>query len=188
MNSQTLIMGDFDLVPNDLAAEGNLHITVKPIDMVTYWRRCGAVSNFVGSFYNITSKNSDHENLISTIFNELIENAAKYSTKRDSDIIIDVQLYNTILKMQIENACNEKNKDSLTSILNKLISFDDINDLYYKEIEKKMTDKGSSAGIGLIMLKKDFNIKIGAKFLNVAENEFIVTMQIYYFMNGGNDL
>jgi hypothetical protein len=181
-----ILIGDFNLIPEVLPPEGQMKMVVKPIDMVTYWRRCGSVSNFIADFYKITKNADFHENLISTIFNELIENASKYSTKRDSEIFIDVKLYNTILKIQIKNTCNKTNYFALYARLEKLLSTSDLDELYLTEmIAKSRGDLDS--GIGLLLILKDYNIKIGAKFEEHPEKDlFDIIFQVYYYMEEVN--
>lgn len=179
-------IGEFDLIPEILPPEGHMEMVVKPIDMVTYWRRCGSVSNFVADFYKVEKQSDYHENLISTIFNELIENASKYSTKRDSEIYIDIKLYNTILKLQVKNTCNKTNYLSLKKRLEQLLSTNDLDDLYLKEMTAKSRGDIES-GIGLLLILKDYNIKIGAKFEeNPQEGLYDIIFQVYYYMEEVN--
>ncbi len=180
---EDIVIGDYDAIAETLPAEGFLQLIVKPIDMVTYWRRCGSLSNFVANFYrNPYNVDALDENLISTIFNELIENAAKYSTKRDSDIYIEVKMYNTILKMQVQNVCNQKNFEALKKSMGKLLDSDyNLDDLYMKRMmEKSSADKDS--GIGLLMLLKDFPVKVGVKLSSSEDGSYQVCVQAYYFL------
>ncbi len=179
---KAVIVGDFNIVPANLPAEGTLALGIQPIDMVTYWRRCSAVANFIADFYKKDKGDTEHENLISTVFNELIENASKYSTKRDSEIYIDLKLYNTVLLMQIKNVCNKLHYESLKHRLEKLLDPDtDLEELYVSEMEKK-THGDKNSGIGLLMLLKDYHIQIGAKFELFTDDLYNVTVQVYYFM------
>jgi hypothetical protein len=182
---EDIILGDYDAILDEMPAEGFLQMTVKPIDMVTYWRRCGAVANFVANFYrNPHNVDALDENLISTIFNELLENAAKYSTKRDSDINITIKLYNTILKMQVQNICNQKNFELLKKSMTKLLNEVDLEEFYIKRMmEKSAVDKDS--GIGLLILLKDFPVKVGIKMSALADGTYQVTVQGYYFLREG---
>jgi hypothetical protein len=183
---QEIILGDYDLIPDTIPSEGELHLRVKPIDMVTYWRRCGAVANFIANFYRNPQDEIYHlnENLISTTFNELIENAAKYSTKRESDIGISLKLYNTILKMEVENICSQKHMEAFQKSMEKIIDSDndELDSFYLNKIEAKHAgDKDS--GIGLLMLKKDYSLQLSAKITPIEGEVYRVSVHAYYSMN-----
>jgi hypothetical protein len=176
------IIGQYDLAPENMPAEGMLEVRVKPIDMVTYWKRCSAVADFVARFYNVKTTNHASENLISTVFNEMIENAAKYSTKRDSEIHVEVKLYNTILKIQVQNVCNKLHCDTLINRLSMLLSPEtDLDELYVKEMELKMNGSKES-GIGLLMLLKDFQMNLGLKIVDLGSDLFQVNFRVFYLM------
>ncbi len=178
---KTEIIGDFDLIPKSLPAEGTIHLDLKPIDLMTYWRRCGLTSNFIANFYKLTPKDIKNENSVSTVFNELIENATKYSTKRDSEIVVDLKLYDIQLLMQVKNTCNKTNYSVLKKRLEKLQNTEDLENLYIEEMIKK-GDSGQGSGIGLLLLLKDYQSKIGAKFEERKDGLYDITIQVYYFM------
>jgi len=180
MNEQ--IIGQYDLVAKDFLAEGTLELIVKPIDMVTYWKRCSAVADFVARFYKVKESNNVNENLISTVFNEMIENAAKYSTKRDSDIYVSVKLYNTILKIEVQNVCNKLHCETLIKRLNLILAEEtNLDELYIHEMENKMNGAKES-GIGLLMLLKDFHIDLGVKIKDLGSDLFQINFQVFYIM------
>ncbi|MCG8698547.1 MAG: GHKL domain-containing protein [Bacteroidales bacterium] len=174
------ILGDYNLISEDLPSEANLYVKVNPIEMITSWRRCGAISNLVGKYFNTNSRNKE-ENIISTIFNELIENACKYSTKRDSVIEIDVKQYNTVLKFQVQNECEEVHYKSIKKRLSQLLSVGDLNDLFIHEMMEK-SSADTTSGIGLLILLKDYDVKIGAGFISKENRKYSVNIQVYYNM------
>lgn len=175
-------IGHYGIIPDSFPAEGKVNMVVKPIDMVTYWKRCGALADFIAKFYaNNSIANDPNENLISTIFNELIENAAKYSTKRDTTIKIDLSLYNTILKMQVENFSTETNFRLLREQAELLFNSTDLDEMYVEKMENKLLG-GEDSGIGLLMLIKDYPIKMGFQFENTEENPFKIITQVYFYM------
>lgn len=180
---EPIILGEFNILPETLPAEGELNISLNPIDMATYWRRCGAVADFVANFYHNTSTVVDegNKNLVSTVFNELIENATKYSTKRDSEIKVNIKLYNTILKMHIVNECNKTNYEALKNGVDKLLSEGDLDGLYINKMIAK-SENSKESGIGLLMIIKDYDIKIGLRISDLGNDLYKVEVQAYYFM------
>lgn len=178
-----LILGDFDFIPSHLPAEGGLNIMINPIDLMTSWKRCGALANFVASFYSDErdlSKELD-ANLISTIFNELMENAAKYSDKRDALITVNTKLYNNILKMEVENYARKRHFNSLREHFEKLVNAKDLDDLYIQQMQQNI-DNEQDSGIGLLLLLKDYPIKIGIRFEEIDDGMYKITVQVYHFI------
>lgn len=174
------VLGDYELTPDYLPAEGDLRFTVKPIDLITHWRRCGTIANFVAEYHE-TGETEIDKNIVSTIFNELIENASKYSTKRDSEIQVEVKRYNKILKMQVSNTSNQSYFESLINRLTLIINSQNLDDLFYDEMLKKESgDKQSE--IGLLLIFKDYQVKLGAKLVEKGEDLFDITVQAYYFI------
>lgn len=181
MKKEPQILGDYNIIPKELPAEGEVNLTLAPIDLVTYWRRCGQTANFIANFYKLTQNDDRNENSLSTVFNEMIENAAKYSTKRDSDIFVDVKLFNTVLQIEVRNTCNKTHYESLKNRLTKLLNHDNLDQLYIEEMIEK-GEEAAGSGIGLLLIMKDYNIKIGAKFVDLGHDLYETTMQVYYYM------
>lgn len=176
-------IGEYNLIPESLPAEGDVSIKVRPIDLIAYWRRCGVMADFAASFYAYSQERpKEHENSISTIFNELIENATKYSVKRNGEVDIHMKLYNTVLKIQVENYTSESQFNGFQKELTKLIESEDLDELYFDTLAKK-TEGDSGSGIGLILLVKDYNLKIGAQFHHLEEKGlYKVIIQAYYYI------
>lgn len=100
-------------VPNSI-----IEIHLKPLDLMRYWRRIGILSDFIGYFYgfsflpnipteSIDMKNSEIVNSISTVFNELLENAAKYSYDKKADIEISLIHRGKTFEILVRNKTNE---------------------------------------------------------------------------------
>lgn len=176
-------IGDFDIIPESLPAEGDVSIKVRPIDLIAYWKRCGVMADFAAAFYAYSRERpKEHENSISTVFNELIENATKYSVKRNGEVDIHMKLYNTVLKIQVENYTTESQFKGFQKELTKLTEAEDLDELYIDTLAKK-TEDNSTSGIGLMLLVKDYKIKIGGQFHHIKETgQYKVIIQIYYYI------
>ncbi len=176
-------IGHFNLIPDSIPAEGDVTITVRPIDLIAYWKRCGLMADFAAAFYSFTQDEPDiQENIISTIFNELIENASKYSIKTNGEVSIHMKLYDAVLKIQVENFTSKENYLKLYGHLKELSEADDLDELYIKTLSEK-SDASSGSGIGLLLLAKDYKLKIGAQFrFNEDSNLYKVTTQSYYYI------
>jgi hypothetical protein len=179
---EEVILGYYDIISEALPAEGRVNIKVKPVDMVTYWKRCGMLADFVAAFYSTAMDNSELlENSISTIFNELMENAVKCSVKRDSEVNINLKLYDTVLKIEIENVTTQYHYNILKGHMQNLLTNDDLESVYYKTLSEKIDPTSEGSGIGILLLMKDYPTKIGAK-LNIVNGKHIINVQLYYYL------
>ena len=176
-------IGDFDIIPDSMPAEGDVTVTVRPIDLNAYWKRCGIMADFAAAFYAYAHEQPNfHKNVISTIFNELIENASKYSVKRDADVKIQMKLYDTVLKIEIVNSPPLSHFLKLQKHLTKLTESADLDELYIETLANKLEETPDS-GMGLLILTKDYDLKIGAQFRqNEETGECQVIIQTYYLI------
>jgi hypothetical protein len=175
------IIGKYDLLPSTLPSEGEVAIIVQPIDLMTHWRRCGLMADFAATFYSYVQIDHINKNLISTIFNELVENATKYSVKKGGDVRIIMKMFNNVLKIQIENNTTRQFFERLKSHLKYLSEAEDLEMIYFETLEQKSLDNPDS-GIGLLLMMKDYPVQIGAKFIHDEENDnYRVIMRAYYF-------
>ena len=176
-------IGHFDIIPETMPAEGDVSVTVRPIDLNAYWKRCGLMADFAAAFYAYAhDQPKTHKNIISTIFNELIENAIKYSVKRDAEVKIQMKLYDTVLKIEIVNTTPQPHFRKLQKHLTKLTESADLDELYIQTLSNNMENTRDS-GIGLLILTKDYDLKIGAQFReNEETGECQVVIQTYYYI------
>ncbi len=173
------IIGKYNIIPENLPAEGDVFIRLKPIDMIAYWKRCGMLADFAAAFYAYTrDEPTVQENSISTVFNELIENATKYSVKRGAEMTIHMMLYDSVLKIQIENITTDQHFESFKSHLTNLLESDDLDTMYFEILAEK-SEGSTDSGIGLLLLLKDYPLDIGAKFTK-ENGRNKVTLQAFY--------
>ena len=182
MEVKEKIIGDFELIPEGMPAEGDVYIRLKPIDLIAYWKRCGMLANFAAAFYAYTQdRPRAQENSISTVFNELIENATKYSTKRGAEVSVHMMLYDQVLKISIENLTTDFHYNHFQTHLSNLLSSDNLEDLYIETLANKM-EGSTDSGIGLLLIMKDYPVKMGAKFIE-KDDKYIVRMNVYYTLD-----
>jgi len=184
MNIKTV--GAFDLIPASIPAEGDVFIRLRPIDLIAYWKRCGILANFAAAFYAYTQEHpSEQENSISTVFNELIENATKYSVKRGAEVTIHMMLYDKVLKIEIENITTEHHFNSFQKHLKVLLEAEDLDSLYFETLASK-SENSDDSGIGLLLLMKDYPIRIGARFKE-DHGQFKVLLQAFYSFSNDSE-
>ncbi|MBL0955687.1 MAG: ATP-binding protein [Leptospira sp.] len=170
--------------------ESIIEIHLKPLDLMRYWRRIGILSDFIGYFYGFSflpnvptdsmdMKNSEIVNSISTVFNELLENAAKYSYDKKADIEISLIHRGKSFEMLVRNKTNESNVSAYESSLKEIFSAKDLEKLYFQKIESNDPDS-SRSGIGLIMVLKDYPVEMEVTLESEGDST-IITSRIVYF-------
>ncbi|GBF43833.1 histidine kinase-like ATPase [Leptospira ellinghausenii] len=170
--------------------ESIIEIHLKPLDLMRYWRRIGILSDFIGYFYGFSflpnvptdsmdMKNSEIVNSISTVFNELLENAAKYSYDKKADIEISLIHRGKSFEMLVRNKTNESNVSAYETSLKEIFSAKDLEKLYFQKIESN-DPESSRSGIGLIMVLKDYPVEMEVT-LETEGDSTIITSRIVYF-------
>ncbi|TGL85474.1 ATP-binding protein [Leptospira congkakensis] len=173
--------------------ESKIQIHLKPLDLMRYWRRIGILSDFIGYFYgfsflpNVPSesmdmKNSEIVNSISTVFNELLENAAKYSYDKKADIEISLIHRGKTFEIFVSNKTNESNVTAYEASLKEIFAAKNLESLYIEKLETNENDPHRS-GIGLIMVLKDYPVEMEVSFESVGE-ETTITSRVIYFTDG----
>jgi hypothetical protein len=176
------IFGNYDFIPQGMEPEGMLSMTVQPIDLITYWRRCGLVADFGAKFYAYAySKPNEYlENTISTVLNELVENGAKFSRQKESYVSISLRHFINVFSIEVVNETTLKIAQSFKDYVKKLLD-SDLEQMYFDKLEsRKEGDEGS--GMGLLMLLKDYPAFLGACFENFGSdgNEYTrITIRIF---------
>ncbi|TGM63672.1 ATP-binding protein [Leptospira meyeri] len=178
---------------NSQEHNSKFQIHLKPLDLMRYWRRIGILSDFIGYFYgfsflpnvpteSIDMKNSEVVNSISTVFNELLENAAKYSYDKKADIEISLFHRGKTFEMYVRNKTNESNVLAYEASLEEIFSAKDLERLYIEKLETNEKDRQRS-GIGLILVLKDYPVEMEVSFESEGK-EAIITSRVIYFTDG----
>ncbi|EOQ98501.1 GHKL domain protein [Leptospira wolbachii serovar Codice str. CDC] len=156
----------------------HLSISVSSSDMTFYWKRCDVLSNFISQFYfhSYESKRLD-KNAISTIINELVENAAKYSDKENSKIYIEIKDLGSDLRLEVKNRVTPWMKAIFENKI-QTIQQGNINQLYFDALESRNNGSGSE-GMGLLILLKDYQLKLAYEFTKTEELDFDLTIRVH---------
>ena len=142
------------------------------------WKQCSLISNFLASYYSASfSHNSKLISCLSTLFNELIENAVKFRLEHDSSVLVKLFEESCQLHISVQNLSSKVNAEKLSTLLS-LIKDTDLDTLYQKQVLHNMQHATKSSEIGLISLVKDYEVKLGAKFSNQLNDMVMVEVFI----------
>jgi len=182
------IYGDFDYIPDDLTPEAHFELSVTPIDLTAHWPRCGLISDLVAGYIAYAYHESQEMykfpiySSLSMIFQELIENAAKYSRARETIIRIRVKHFNSVVRLEVQNDATLASGQKFEAYVQHLLT-SDLEELHVQIVEDKARDRGQS-GLGLVLLLKDYPIKFGAQFRRVGDEREIITVRAHYHLEG----
>lgn len=186
------LYGDFEYVPEARSPDAHIELSVNSFDLKTVWQRCGLLSNLVAGYISSAyfdegkGYNSEIFSSISTIFQELIENAAKFSLRREAPIRVRVNHYQRVTQIEVQNASLVANSRKFEAHLRVLFTAPDLDDLQVHILESRSRDNLES-GIGLLMLLKDYPVKIGVKIASVAPDEELIAVRVFYHLEGLDD-
>ena len=178
--------GDFDYVPEGLTPEAQIEVNVSPIDLTTHWQRCGAISDMAAGYIafaypgGFQGPQSAVYSSISTILQELIENAARCSRQRGGMITVRINHYNRVVRIEVQNDTMPGIGQRFEKHLDMLFSAPDLDELHMQIMENQLS--GRQSGIGLLLLLKDYPVKLGVQFLREDEEHETIIVRAYYHM------
>lgn len=186
------VFGDFDLVPDALVPEAQLALTLSPSELMAHWQRCGLISDFVAGYIAAAYAAKERDaggplfSAISTVFQELIENAAKFSRKREAPISVRVKHFSRILMLEVENGTTAAFAERFEAYLQGMPRGDEMHAAYLQVLEGKLEDAVSAqhSGIGLLVLRKDHGIRVGVRFGADEQGRPTVTVRAFQTLEG----
>lgn len=167
----SILMGDTINIKQDYKEK--LYLSIVPTTISSHWEKVSDVANFVAEFYNHDFQDRSIQNNISTIINELVENAVKFSHVQNQNIDIYAFSDGDELVFQVTNSISEKSWDILEKIHHEMETTD-LKTLYLERINNLAMDK-SGTGIGLILLKKDYRVDINFSLDEKEKNDYLLT-------------
>jgi hypothetical protein len=145
--------------------EKALKLRLNHADLIRIWKRCGITADYGASYASYSYQDIEGvENTASTILNELIENAAKYSRGNQGDIEILITLKSDCIYFQVDNIIDEAHYCGFYEFAREMMQCGDVNSLYIEKIKAAAESGGEASGIGLLTILVNFNAGMGFKF------------------------
>ncbi len=158
--------------------ETTLSMSFLPLDIFDNWSRAGSLSDFIAEYFGSYFESGSSHNIISTVFNEFIENAVKFTKNNSQPIMLVVKKRRNTLLSRITNTLPVHRKTEFVRVCNDLYN-EDLDELFLKRIEDGSEDKRKS-GIGLILMKKDYQVMTNFDFYedSNSSNNVAVTFKM----------
>lgn len=143
-------------------------LTFLPLDFFDDWERGSLLSNFAADYFQHNFRRKEEHNLISTVVNELIENAVKFSRNNSAPVQVILKKRREELLIQADNSVPRHRQESFVTICRDIFNRD-LEELYIERIHSNAQNP-SASGIGLILIKKDYSSGLGFDFYTDENN------------------
>ena len=153
MTSET-ILGRFPDPPGPALV--TISVEVVPIDLVTEWRRCGILADFAAGYLEWAfSRRSAAHSVVSTVVNELVENAAKFSLDNRIHTHVTIRHFGETVHAEVRNVAADEHVRRLAEVLGAL-GREGAEAVFRRCLEDRL-------GLGLALIARDYHAVVGAR-------------------------
>ena len=154
MTPPDTILGRFPQAPGTPALI-TIRIEVVPIDLVTEWRRCGILADFAAGYLVWAfERRHDARSVVSTVVNELVENAAKFSADNHVPTWVTIRHYGEVVHAEVQNEAADEHVARLKEVVEALAR-DGAEAVFRQRMEVRQ-------GLGLALIARDYQATVGA--------------------------
>ncbi|HEX8791144.1 MAG TPA: hypothetical protein VF765_09325 [Polyangiaceae bacterium] len=162
--------------PRDEAL-GAFEIRFVPLDFVVHWRRCGLTADYLGAAMAYAFERREAAAaVLSTVINELVENAVKFSDDKRTEARVSVVHDGDVLCVEAVNLTDAKRAGELHAFAREF-EHADPEAMFLERVARTTRPGESASGIGLLVLKKDYDATIGIRVRPVEGGRSEVTVQ-----------
>ena len=137
---------------------------IRPLNLISNWQRCSLTANFLSTFQSPQSKNKKSvTSILSTIVNELLESAIKYSADKTRNINIGFSTKGSSLYFEITLTSDALDAFQFQKFYEKYLENEGSDTVILELLEEDSTSDKTSFTLGLLSLKQDYNAEIGIK-------------------------
>jgi len=171
-----IVVGEFAETAH--AALSGVAIEMPALDLVAHWRRCGMSADFLAGYMAYDFANRPvATNVLSTVTNEILENAAKFSVdKRRPVRILVAQLGDSVL-IEATNVAEAARAEAFRVRLEEVLAADPER-LFLQHLESASVAPPGAPGIGLVVLRKDYRALLAARIEPRPDGHLDVTVQV----------
>jgi hypothetical protein len=153
------VIGDFQNA--GVGAAPHIRLVVPANDFALDWRRYNLIANYIAEYsaYRFEPKDAA-ENLISSVFYELIEYVVKCSRREAK---LDIRLYagDSLLSFDVASSFSREEVAQLEAFLRELLDRD-LDELYRGLLTADLDSTAGRRELGLAMVAHDYHARISA--------------------------
>lgn len=153
--------------------------------LAAYWRRCSLSADFWARYTALFIptqvpprylRRGDVEQVLAFMLNELFENCAKFSGGSISSVGYAAWIQEEQLIFQITNHILPEVQEPFVRFITELLT-GDLEDMYIRKIEEQAATNAKGSGLGYLILVKDYGVRFGFRFRQLAEASVAVDVQ-----------
>ncbi len=157
-----------------------LCVQVDRLELIAHWRRCGLTADFVGQFIAQSLDQPTTAALVcSTVVNELMENAVKYSSVGNQLLTLRAPFLGDHLVFETTHFATLEQAEHLKAWFQRLESHD-ARVLFIDQIEHTAALEPGFSGLGLITLVRDYGALLGLCISRAEGNQVEVRVQALF--------
>ena len=132
-----------------------------PLDCLAEWRRCGDIADYAARFLAYDYEDREAAvGVLSTVVNEIVENAVKFSDDRHTPARLRVRQYADSVRIDATNRSAAGRGDTFAAALVEVL--DGNPEALFAARVATPLDAGGP-GLGLIMLRRDYGAQLGVR-------------------------
>ena len=156
-----------------------LGLSFDRLDLVSSWRRCSLSADFAAHYISDHFDNPERVGgVLSTIINELIENAVKFSLPGSQEVRVAIPFFGNRVTLELRHVCSTAQALLLHAWVERVYTTD-AEDLFVEQLEYTAHHAPESSGLGLITLRKDYGATIGVRLLPMDGDVVKIALQIH---------
>ena len=155
-----------------MSLESKIHLKLKPLNLISEWNRCSLTANFLSEFQLSTTSNSNNKHLkntLSTIINELLENAIKYSINKDHELNFSTSVKKKKITLEFLIICDKTDTKKLIHLL-EMTKKKEANEIINDILENDTQSDDTALVLSLLFIKNHYNVIINFNIQNNNED------------------
>ncbi|HTZ51552.1 MAG TPA: SpoIIE family protein phosphatase [Spirochaetia bacterium] len=151
-----------DRIDFDRSAETSFTIRFLPLDMFDHWNRGSMLSDFTAEYFRHNFPDDAQFGLISTVVNELVENAVKFTANNSLPVELTLKKAGRHLMVRASNAVRLHRAEPFMAVCRELFA-SNLDDLYLERVQQDR-ERPEASGLGLLLIRKDYSARLGFEF------------------------
>lgn len=134
------------------------------LDFISQWRRVGMAADYVaGHMAYAFGRREEAHNILSTVLNELLENAVKFSADGSHVVGVEALHFGERLCLRADNVADRASVERFCALVERILAAEP-EALFVSHLEQTAKAPQGTHGIGLVLLRKDYGARLGFTF------------------------
>jgi hypothetical protein len=162
---------------SQLTPLSTLELRFVPLDYVMHWHRCGLAADYFAAHVAYTFDNRGAARaVLATVINELLENVAKFSSDKSLPASLSFNHFGDWLAIETRNRTDARRAAALDALVRDFAAHS-AEALFLARIASVSGSDTSPSGLGLLVLKKDYGVRLTIECQAAADGQFDVFVQ-----------